>query len=138
MAWEVPILQLPKGIAGSDFSTGNGYKGTGQYLIVKLSADNTYVPCTAVTDHPAGISQTNPKSGGALAVMAFGVSKVMTGSGGLTAGQEYGTDASGLAVAKTTLQTGGALDNYVLGFCLEAGAAGALATVTVSPAYRIY
>lgn len=138
MAWECPILMLPKGLAGSDFSTGNGYKSTGQYLIVKLSADNTYVPCTSVLDRPAGISQTNPKTGAALAVMAFGVSKVMTGSGGLTWGQEYGPDASGLAVAKVSLQTGGALDNYVLGICLEGGAAGALATVTVGSAYRIY
>lgn len=137
MAWEAPIQILPGQTAGSDFSTGNGYNSTGQFLITKLSADNTHVPCTNHADRPSGIAQTNPKSGDGLAVMSNGVSKVITGAGGLTFGQEYGPDAQGKAVAKNPTATGADLGDYVMGVCLEGGAAGALATVTVGSPYRI-
>lgn len=137
MAWEAPIQNLPGQTAGSDFSTGNGYSSTGQFLITKISGDNAHVPCTNHADRPSGIAQTNPKSGDALTVMSLGVSKVITGSGGLAAGQEYGPDAQGKAVAKNATTTGADLGDCVLGVCLEGAAAGALATVTVGAPYRV-
>lgn len=137
MAFELPILILPGQVAGSDFSTGNGYGSTGQYLITKSSgANNTHVPCTATTDRPTGISQNNPASGGALGVMSIGVSKVLIGTGGLTAGDEYGTDTQGKAVRKAASNTGANFGQFVLGTVLEGGAAGELATVTVGAPYR--
>ena len=137
MAWEYPILNLPGQTAGADFSTGNGYLSTGQYLITKMSGDNAHVPCSSAHDQPSGIAQTNPVNGDALSVMALGVSKVMVGSGGLVAGQAYGPDAQGKAVAKGPTATGANFGDFVMGFCLEGAAAGALATVTVVPPYQV-
>lgn len=137
MAWERPVLIIPGQIAGSDFRTGNGYGSVGQYLIVKQTAvDNTHVPCTAVGDRPSGISQDKPNTGEALGVMSMGVSKVTAGSGGLTAGDEYGTDTQGRAVRKASSGTGANFGQFVLGTVLEAAVEGALATVTVYPPYR--
>ncbi len=137
MAYELPILILPGQIAGSDFSTGNGYGSTGQYLIVKSNGvADTHVPCTAVTDRPTGIAQGNPTTGAALGVMAIGVSKVLIGTGGLTAGDEYGPDAQGKAVRKAASNTGANFGQFVLGGVLVGGAAGELATVTVGAPYR--
>lgn len=136
MAYELPILILPGQVAGSDFSTGNGYGGTGQFLITKISGNDTHVPCTAVTDRPSGIAQGNPTTGAALGVMAIGVSKVFVGSGGLTAGDEYGTDTQGKAVRKAASNTGANFGQFVLGTVLVGAAAGELATVTVGAPYR--
>lgn len=137
MAFEAPVQLIPGALAGSSFVTGNGYGSTGQYLIVKSSATNkTYVPCTAVGDRPSGISQDTPASGGALGVMRAGISKVLIGTGGLTAGDEYGTDTQGKAVRKASSGTGANYGNYVLGEVIEGGAAGELATVTVDSPYR--
>ncbi|WP_431490968.1 hypothetical protein [Paraburkholderia fungorum] len=136
MAYELPILILPGQVAGSDFSTGNGYGSTGQFLITKISGNDTHVPCTAVTDRPSGIAQGNPTTGAALGVMAIGVSKVFVGSGGLTAGDEYGTDTQGKAVRKAASNTGANFGQFVLGTVLVGAAAGELATVTVGAPYR--
>jgi len=137
MAWERPVLIIPGQIAGSDFRTGNGSGSTGQYLLVKQTAvDNTHVPCTAVGDRPSGISQDKPNTGEALGVMSMGVSKVVAGSGGLTAGDEYGTDTQGRAVTKASSGTGANFGQFVVGTVLEAAAEGALATVTVGAPYR--
>jgi hypothetical protein len=138
MAWEYRILDLPGALAGSSFTSGNGYNSTGQFLIVKSSAvNNTFIPCTAHGDRPSGIAQNNPASGSGLQIRKIGVSKVVIGSGGLTAGDEYGTDTQGKAVRKAPTNTGADIGDYVLGEVLEGGAAGELATVTVGEPYRI-
>lgn len=137
MAFEAPVQLIPGALAGSSFLTGNGYQSTGQFLIVKSSgANRTFVPCTATTDRPAGISQDTPASGGALGVMNLGISKVFIGSGGLTAGDEYGSDADGNAVRKASSGTGANFGQFVLGEVIEGGTEGSLATVTVGPPYR--
>lgn len=135
MAWEAPVQNIPGGIAGADFSgatgTQHGYQSTGQFLITKLSGDNTHVPCAAVTDQPSGIAQTNPLSGDALTVMHMGISKVVASSGGLVAGEMYGPDANGAAEPKTVHSTGRDSGEWYLGQVLIGAVAGALATVTV-------
>lgn len=137
MAWERPIMDIPAAIAGSDFSTGNGFNNTGQFLFVKLSADSTYVPCTSTKDIPIGVAQNNPKANDGLQVRVEGVTKVFVGSGGLNAGDEVGTDAQGKAVKKGVTATGANLGDAVRGICVEGGAAGALATVYLISYYRI-
>lgn len=132
MAWEYRILDLPAAVAGADFSGGGttqGYNSTGQFLFVKLSADNTYVPCASKFDVPVAVSQTNPPNGDALQVRAEGVTKIMAGTNGLVAGNLVGTDANGRGVSKVIATTGQNNGEWMRGICLEAGAAGALATV---------
>lgn len=142
MAWEAPVQDIPSAVAGADFTgvnggTTHGYQGTGQFLLCKLSGDSTYVPCSNLFDVPVGISQTNPKSGDAIQMRVLGVSKVMVGVGGLLAGNLYGSDANGLAIAKGPTATGANLGQYVLGYVVEGAAAGALATVYVAPPYSV-
>lgn len=138
MAFEQPIQMIPGALAGSTFASGNGFNSTGQFLIVKSNAVNrTYVPCSATGDCPAGIAQDNPASAGALGVMRLGISKVFIGAGGLTAGDEYGTDNQGKAIRKAPTATGANFGDYVLGQVIEGGNAGEIATVTVGAPYRI-
>ena len=137
MAFEAPVQLIPGALAGSAFVTGNGYGSTGQYLIVKSSGTNkTYVPCSADTDRPIGISQDTPASGGALGVINLGISKVLAG-GTLTAGDAYGPDAQGKAVKKNETSTGADFGEFVLGEVIEGAASGELATVTVGSPYRV-
>lgn len=137
MAWERPVLNIPAAIAGASFATGNGYNSTGQFLFVKLSADDTYIPCTSTRDLPVGISQNNPASGDGLEVMVYGVSKVFVGSGGLAYGDEVGSDSQGKGVKKSNTATGANFGDAVRGICIEAGAAGALATVLLTGPYYV-
>lgn len=138
MAFEQPIQHIPGAVAGSTFASGNGFNSTGQFLLVKSNGSNLqFVPCAAAGDCPVGIAQDNPASGKALSVMRLGISKVLIGSGGLTAGDEYGTDNQGKAVRKAPTATGANYGDYVLGTVLEGGSAGELATVTVGSPYRI-
>jgi hypothetical protein len=70
-----------------------------------------------------GVLQNAPKSGQAADVGIFGISKVVTGSGGVTAGGVIMTDAHGCAVAWT------AGSSYAqAGIALETVAANAVAT----------
>lgn len=137
MAWESPIQQLPGQLAGSDFRTGNGYQGTGQFLFTKLSADDTHVPCSAVGDLPIGVSQTNPNTGGALAVMSDGVSKIVAG-GTIAAGDELGTDAQGKAIVKGATSTGAAYGQFIRAIALEAASAGELVTAKLIGPYKVH
>lgn len=138
MAFEAPVQLIPGALAGSTFVTGNGYGSTGQYLIVKSNGtDRTYVPCAADTDQPSGIAQDTPASGGALGVMNLGISKVLAG-GTLVAGNRYGPDANGKAVAKQETSSGADYGEWVLGEVIEGAASGELATVTVGTPYRIH
>ena len=137
MAIEQILQRIPGAVAGSSFATGNGYNSTGQYLFVKSSGANlTYIPVSAVTDLPIGVSQNNPASSGALEVAVAGVTKIKIGSGGLTAGQEVGSDNQGKAVASAPSATGANYGQFVRGICLEGGAAGELATILLYGPYR--
>lgn len=145
MAWERAVLDLPAGIAGSSFASGNGYQSTGQFLFVRLHTENpdvagtanTFVPCTSVSDDPVGVSQNNPASGGSLQVRVEGVTKIVAG-GTIRVGDSVGTDANGKAVTKAESSTGANYGNFVRGVALEGGAAGELVTVLLSKYYRIH
>jgi hypothetical protein len=131
VATENPVLVYAGFIAGEDMSTGlNGYNSTGLYLIAKMSANDTVVHCSAHADKPIGIIQGNPKSGDGCPVMGIGVSKVVAG-GTLVAGDSYGPDSSGRAVAKASSLTGADLGDFVMGQVLTGATVGQLATVTV-------
>lgn len=140
MAWECPVLMLPGLIAGSSFATGNGYNSTGQFLFVKMSANDTVVPCSALTDIPLGVAQTNPASGDAIAVMVMGVSKVYVGAGGLTIDSDtfVGTDAQGKAVMKRPTSSGANYGNYVRGIALETANAGELGTILLIGPWTVH
>ena len=71
-----------------------------------------------------GVLQNAPKTGQAADVGIFGVTKVVTGSGGVTAGGIVMTDANGCAVAWT------AGSGYAqVGYAIETVAANAVATI---------
>ena len=77
-----------------------------QYHFVKLSADNTVVVCSGVTDVPVGVLQNDPGIGEAAEVLVFGISKlVVGGAGDLTFGLAVGTDADGHAVSSLVTDT---------------------------------
>ena len=84
--------------AGADLSSS-------QYYAVKVSTHPSVVVCTAATDVPIGICYDKPTaSGQGCNVAAFtpgSIIKWKVGTAGITAGP-IGTDASGLAVTKTT------------------------------------
>lgn len=134
MAWESPIQMMPGQKAGADFSGGGttaGYNLTGQYLFTKMSGDSTQVPVSNVTDIAIGVAQDHPKSGGALAVMYAGITKVVAG-GTLVAGQECGPNASGAAVARDELFSGASYGMCIRGIVIEGAASGALATIMLT------
>jgi len=65
-----------------------------QYYFVKMSADNTVVVCSAVTDKPIGIAQAGASSGDTVEVVIAGVTKVNSDAA-LTYGNLIGTSADG-------------------------------------------
>lgn len=140
MAWEAPVLDLPGQVAGSTFATGNGYNGTGQFLFVKMSASNTVVPCSAVTDIPLGVSQGNSASGDAIQIRVLGVTKVYVGTGGLTIDADtfVGTDAQGKAVMKRPTSSGANYGNYARGIALETANAGELGTILLIGPWTVH
>jgi hypothetical protein len=72
MATQKPITHTFK--AGGDLSAK-------QYHFVKMSADQTVVACTAVTDKAIGILQNDPDAAGEDAVVAIaGTSKLYAGA----------------------------------------------------------
>lgn len=148
MAWEKDIMTIPALVTGVDLSgknggTTNGYQSTAQFLFAKLTADDT-IGIAGLADAPCGIIQNNAPAGtsgtaGATvtytnvgaSVRSDGISKLICGTGGLTAGQFAGPDANGAGVPRV-LTTGGADAGRFYGaFVIEGGAAGELATVRV-------
>lgn len=72
MATQKPVTHTFK--AGGDLSAK-------QYHFVKLSADQTVVACTAITDKAIGILQNDPDAAGEDAVVAIaGTSKLVGGA----------------------------------------------------------
>jgi len=77
--------------------------GGKQYCFVKLTAAHTAGLCTAGTDVHIGVLQNKPQqTGGAATVAISGVSKVLLGTGGATAGNKLAAGAAGSAVVDAT------------------------------------
>jgi hypothetical protein len=119
MAYEIPGFKLTL-TAGESLTTK-------QFYFAKISADNTCVMATELTDIPCGIIQNNPASGEATEIMVNGVSKVLVGAGGaVTAGQLVGCDADGKLVV---VDPDGVADYYFVGQVLEGAGAAEYATI---------
>ena len=120
-AYESGVVDLSfKVKAGSDLSAK-------QYFILELTAEDEVDVANAATDVPLGILQNKPKAGEQAQVRMLGVSKVVVNAAGLAAGDRWGTDAAGRAIAKT------ADKDWTGGRCLTTAGAtqGLQATVTV-------
>lgn len=97
-----------------------------QYHFVKLSANMTVIPCSAVTDIPCGVVQNSPPSGGAAEVMVYGITKLVAPS--LTAGDLVGTTVTATGIVCDP-DAGG--DIYYVGQCLIGTGAGAAEVASV-------
>ena len=128
MAYEIGAFAFTAK-AGADLSDK-------QYHLVKFSADNTVVLCTALTDKPCGVLQDNPTLGQAAQILATGITKVKVDAAtALVAGQAIGTTVLGTAVSKVALTDIGC---YVVGQVVKGGAAGTVATAMISCAAPVY
>lgn len=94
-----------------------------QYRLVKITGDAKVGICQA-NDGIYGILQNNPNVGQVANVRDLGISRVLVGVGGLTAGAFYKSDADGAAVP-------GAPASHAVGCCLIGAAEGGLASVTI-------
>lgn len=95
-----------------------------QFYCVKVTAEMTVDLTTAAGEAFFGILQNKPKLGEAASVMKVGLSKVVIGVGGLTAGATWECAADGTAIATTA-------GKAAAGEVLIGGAAGEIATVSV-------
>jgi hypothetical protein len=118
----------------------NASMANNQFHCVKAHTTNNQFALCAVDGEPVlGVLQDNPASGAAGDIMAVGVTKVVVGVGEtLTAGQTWGTDASGEAKTIEGSITGADVGDYAAGMVLEGAAAGELATVTIGfPTFKV-
>lgn len=128
MAWDGNQFCIPGLKAGADLSAE-----TNRYRLVKLSAANTVVLCTAVTDKAVGVLQNRPLSGENAKVCAWGLTKVRGGAG-LSVDDRIApaTDAEAVAVTHGSDTT-----TYPIGTVLEgtsnAGEYGTAMVDCVSP-----
>lgn len=105
--------------------TANGDQSANQYKFVKYSASGVEV-CDTAGEAAIGVLQNKPTAGQVCEIGFSGVSKVTVGTGGITAGNNVQSDASGLAIAA-------AIGDYSQGVALETGAAGARVAVLLRP-----
>lgn len=109
---------------------------TKQFYCVKPTADKVFNLCTAAGESFLGVLQDKPDINEVGNIMRDGVTKVMVGVGGLTAGQNWMTAADGTAIAATAGKVSagtvliGALQGKLATVTLgkQDGGAGALAT----------
>ena len=96
MAFENEVFDIAL-LAGEDLSDY-------QYHFVEITANNTVKLVThATSSNPVGILQNAPSASGQVArVRIMGVSRVYTGTAGITFGVFVGTDASGHGIDKAT------------------------------------
>ena len=116
------------GISGTPGAASPNYGHL--YSIVKLTGSHTVglAVGSGLAEQTLGVLHSKPQKVGSACAVALieggGVSKVMCGTGGLAVGDRVKPDASGHGV------TAAATDNAI-GICVEAGAAGALASVAL-------
>lgn len=121
MAREIPLFK------SSFLAAASMASGIYKAVMIDASAADTVKLCTAITDHPIGICQNNPASGGVVEVMHAGISKYVA-QGAVTRGDMLGlgtTDGSLVTITlgtETTVQViGQALDTVAdgnIGTCL--------------------
>lgn len=124
MSYEVATANAIKVtmVAGADLSTH-------QYKFVKMSAANTVVLCSAITDKPIGILQNDPKSGQEAEITVIGGSKLVTAAA-MAVDAVVATDAAALG---KTVAPGTDTTAYAVGRCLTATtAANGIASVLIN------
>jgi hypothetical protein len=115
MARDINLFSRSR-IAAADLSAS-------QFCAVKL--DNTgKVALPSAAGRIYGVIQNKPVSGAVAEVRILGTTKMLCGTGGVTAGDPVTPDAAGKAVTAAST-------NLIFGFAEETAAAGALTTVTL-------
>lgn len=104
-------------VAGADLSEK-------QFRCVKITGDYQIGVCDSAGEQSLGILQNIPVSGNTANVRDLGLSRVVVGTGGLSAGDKWTTDANGAAVAATA-------GDVAMGVCFFGAAATELAGVYV-------
>ena len=118
MAFEETLVNINRE-ASADLSAS-------QYRFVTVDANGQVAAAGADAALAIGVLQNKPDAAGRAATVAIsGVSKVAVGTGGVTAGAEVTTDASGNVVAATAGQN-------VVGIALETASATALCPVFIT------
>lgn len=102
-------------IAGEDLSAA-------QFTFVKMNTTDRTVVAAGNAEAAFGVLINDPTSGQAATVVTLGRTKVVVGTGGLTAGDTVGVDANGAGVASAT-------SDIIVGICVDAAAAGEIATI---------
>ena len=96
-----------------------GWNGTGQFLLVKLTAARAVSPVALATDFCYGVLQNDPVAGFVADIVIFGITKAINGTAGaLAAGQPLMADTAGRVILATTSAV-----NQVIGISLEAATA---------------
>lgn len=126
MAIEGAVQIIPGLKAGADLSAK-------QFLVMKISAASTVMPCAATTDNPVGVLQDAPKSGQPAAVAFAGTTKAIAG-GTVTAGDTVGTDGNGKVV---TYVEGTDTTKYRVGKAVTGGASGETISVQLQLTGRL-
>jgi len=117
MAHEAPLF-MPGGLlADADLSAT-------QFIAVIMDVtDNDVIAATAGAK-AIGVLQNQPVNGEEASVMMAGLSKIVSGTGGLTAGDKWTPEAGGAAVVAAT-------GDEICGTVIQGAAAGAIATVSI-------
>lgn len=119
MAYEIPgfSFTLP---AGADFSAAK------QFRFVNVDSSGNAVNPSA-GGAVVGVRQNTPTLGDGCTIVQSGIVFVEVGTGGLTAGGNVASSATGTAIAPAT-------GNLIVGRALETGAAGTQIAVLLTPA----
>lgn len=112
MAYEIPGFSFTL-VAGEDLT---------QYTGVDVEANTGQAVTAGAGTRAIGVVQNKPDDGHSATIVCSGVTKMVVGTGGITAGDDVATDADGKAV------TGGTGD-LSIGIALKTNAAGTLGTV---------
>ena len=83
-----------------------GWNGTGQFLLVKITAGRQVSPVALATDFVYGVLQNDPVAGFVADIVIFGVTKMINGTAGaLAAGIPLMADTAGRVIAATAAST---------------------------------
>lgn len=119
MAYEVPLF-MPGGlISGADLSAA-----AKQFTAVVMDTTDDTIVGAGAGAKALGIIQNTPVVGEEASVLMAGLSKVVAGTGGLTAGDKWTPEADGDAVVVGT-------GDEPCGTVINGAAAGGIATVSI-------
>ena len=121
MAYEIPGFTFTLA-AGADLSAK-------QYTAVKVNSSSAAINAANAEDC-VGVVQNKPTSGQATTIVSNGISLMLAGTGGLTAGGNVGIDANGAAVAAAS-------SDAIIGIALETISAAEYGAVLLRPAAKL-